>query len=100
MTVPSFFLSSHNIFPFTLSVFDCSWMERRETRDGHIHFIMCIWGTDGGESKFQAEIWFVGRRWRRLQALLDSIQPAMDCTIVMKSRGNKDHVDLMGGFFL
>lgn len=33
------------IFPFILSVFDCSWTEGRRFRKGHIHFIMCIWDS-------------------------------------------------------
>lgn len=68
----SIYSSSHIIFPFTLSVFDCSWTERRGTREGHIHFYHGHLGK-AAESKFEiGGVWSVGRR-RRLEAMLDSI---------------------------
>lgn len=99
MTVPSilFFFFPHLI---TFSPSYCLYLivvGRKGEGFGTVIFTSsCAFGESGRVKVPSWGVSCVGRRGRRLQALLDSIQPAMDCTIVMKSRGNKDHVGFMG----
>lgn len=72
---------------------------RRKDLGTVIFISSCAFGESGRVKVPSWGVWRVGRTWKRLQALLDSIQPAMDCTIVMKSRGNEHYAGFVRRFF-